>query len=738
MLKSLVRTAAMAAAITTLMNCSNKPEEGYIGESDIRIEDGKMTPEALLAFGRLSDPQISPDSSTVLYGVSYIDLASNRSCRNLFVTPAEGGEKTQLTFSGKSISNARWSLDGKAIFFIKEGQIWKAPYKAGKLGKAVKISDFPSGVSEFSLSPDQKSILISSTVKNPKLGTPKDSDPALDKAQAYATEDLMYRHWDNWVTEIPQTYVAAFTTKAGSIKEGRNILEGETEVFELPLAPFSGLEQLSWSPDGKYIAYSCKKLSGKQYAFSTNTEIYVYDVESGKTVSKITNGGGYDTDPVFSPEGDRIAWLSMARDGYEADKVRIFVADFADGEATDAAEVTHDFKYNAAGLFWNRGSIYFNALAEGLQAIYKAEESDGGWEISRLTDENQWYDFGSPFAVSQTSEGQTNLIATYSSLLFPTEVVSVKIGQDSTVISPVTKENEHILCQLDQPEVEKRFIKTVDGKDMLTWVMYPPKFDSTKVYPAIEICLGGPQGTLSQDWSYRWNYRLMSQQGYIVAMPNRRGTTAFGQEWTEQISGDYSGLNIQDYLACGREIKAEPYVGKLAACGASYGGYSVYFLAGVHEDLYDCFIAHAGIFDERYLYYETEEMWFCNWDNGGLTEYAYTPGETGPRGDGITYGGIQQAGSPWSTTFKSQRHYANSPSANVTKWHTPILCIHGGMDFRIPYDQGMAAFNCAQMMGVPSKLIVFPEECHWILQPQNALYWHREYFNWLARWTNPE
>ena len=196
MLKSLVRTAAMAAAITTLMNCSNKPEEGYIGESDIRIEDGKMTPEALLAFGRLSDPQISPDSSTVLYGVSYIDLASNRSCRNLFVTPAEGGEKTQLTFSGKSISNARWSLDGKAIYFIKEGQIWKAPYKAGKLGKAVKISDFPSGVSEFSLSPDQKSILISSTVKNPKLGTPKDSDPALDKAQAYATEDLMYRHWD--------------------------------------------------------------------------------------------------------------------------------------------------------------------------------------------------------------------------------------------------------------------------------------------------------------------------------------------------------------------------------------------------------------------------------------------------------------------------------------------------------------------------------------------------------------
>ncbi len=728
----------MAAAISTLMNCSNKIEEGYIGESDIRIEDGKMTPEALLAFGRLSDPQLSPDSTTVLYGVSYIDLASNRSCRNLFVTPAEGGEKTQLTFDGKSISNARWSLDGKAIYFLKEGQIWKASYKDGKLGRRSQISDFKSGVNEFSLSPDQKMVLISSTVKNPKVDTPKDTDAALDKAQAYATEDLMYRHWDNWVTEIPQTYVTEFTTGAKSIKDGRNILAGEDEVYELPIMPFSGLEQLSWSPDGRFVAYSCKKLTGKQYAFSTDTDIYIYDVEKAKTVSKITDGGGYDTDPVFSPEGDRIAWLSMARNGYEADKSRIFVADFEAGVATNPTEVTSDFKYNAAGLSWNNGSLWFNALAEGLQTIYKAEDSDGGWEISRITDDSQWYDFGSPFAVTFGKDGETKLLASYSSLMFPTELVAITIGEDSTVLSPITKENDHILSQLDEPTVEKRFIKTVDGKDMLTWVMYPPKFDSTKVYPAIEICLGGPQGTLSQDWSYRWNYRLMSQQGYIVAMPNRRGTTAFGQEWTEQISGDYSGLNIQDYLVCGREIKAEPYVGKLAACGASYGGYSVYFLAGVHEDLYDCFIAHAGIFDERYMYYETEEMWFCNWDNGGLTEYAYTPGEVGPRGDGITFGGMQQAGSPWSTAFKSQRHYAASPASNVTKWHTPILCIHGCMDFRIPYDQGMAAFNCAQLMGVPSKLLVFPEECHWILQPQNALFWHREYFDWLARWTKPE
>lgn len=264
--------------------------------------------------------------------------------------------------------------------------------------------------------------------------------------------------------------------------------------------------------------------------------------------------------------------------------------------------------------------------------------------------------------------------------------------------------------------------------------MYPPQFDSTKVYPSILICLGGPQGTLSQSWSYRWNYRLMAAQGYVVVMPNRRGTTAFGQDWCEQISGDYSGLNIQDYLAAARELKAEPYIGKMAACGASYGGYSVYYLAGVHENTFDCFIAHAGIFDEKYMYGETEEMWFCNWDNGGLEEYSYTPGQMGPAGDGKTFGGMQQAGSPWSDNAKAKRHYAHSPSENVTKWNTPILCIHGCMDFRIPYDQGMAAFNCAQMMGVPSKLIMFPEECHWILQPQNALFWHREYFDWLDRW----
>ena len=542
----------------------------------------------------------------------------------------------------------------------------------------------------------------------------------------------MYRHWDHWVTEVPHTFIAALD-KPVNTESSIDILAGEEEIHELPTEPFSGIEQLDWSPDGRFIAYSCRKKTGRQYAFSTDTEIYIYNVGSGEC-KVIPMGGGYDTDPVWSPDGSRIAWISMERDGYEADKTRLMVADLNyvnDGmpEILNIRDLTADFKYNAAGPVWSPDGkwIYFNALSEGLQAIYKTD----GKDIVRITGEDMWYDFNSPFAIVGT-DGGTELLASWCSMDFPNELVRIRENDGSC--ESITTENDHILSQVAPHKTEARMVRTVDGKDMLTWVVYPPEFDSTKVYPSILICLGGPQGTLSQGWSYRWNYRLMSAQGYVVVLPNRRGTTAFGQEWTEQISGDYPGLNMQDYLAAARELKAEPYIGKMAACGASYGGYSVYYLAGIHQDVFDCFIAHAGIFDEEYMYYETEEMWFPNWDNGGLEEYSYTPGQMGPAGDGKTFGGIRQGGSPWSDNPKARRHYANSPAARVTEWHTPILCIHGAMDFRIPYDQGMAAFNAARMMGVPSRLIVFPDENHWILKPQNALYWHREYFSWLDQW----
>ncbi len=723
---------AAAAAALALVACKGsemKPLNGYIGPSDLQITDGHMTPEVLLSLGRLSDPQLSPDGKTILYGVSYTDIAQNRSVRNLFTVPVEGGEPTQLTMDGKSLSSARWSRDGGSVYFLQGGQLYKAACANGVLGRRVQLTDVEKGIDDYLLSPDESQLLYVSSVHS-GVEVPSDTDPLLDKAEAYATEDLMYRHWDHWRTEISHTFLASLGN--GVVKEGLDLLEGE--LFELPNGPFGDIADLAWSPDGRFVAYSCKKLTGKQYAFSTNTCIFIYCPLTGET-SQVTFRGGYDTHPVWSPDGSRLIWLSMARDGYEADKVRLMMGDVvypaseegqsANPSVTGICELSSSFKYNVDAPVWaaDGQSIYFAALAEGIQGIFNVIP---GEEPARLTSDTLWFDFGSPFGVLQDG----TLLTTYASMDFPTELVAVTDNS----IRQITFENEHLLGQLDKHETEARWLTTVDGQKMLTWVLYPPKFDASKTYPAIEICLGGPQGTLSQGWSYRWNYLLMAHQGYVVVLPNRRGTTAFGQPWCEEISGDYIGLNMQDYLTAARNIKAEPYVSGVAACGASYGGYSVYYLAGIHKDVYDCFIAHAGIFNEEHMYFTTEEMWFPNWDNGGLHEFAYAEGQTGPAGDGVTFGGLKQGGSPWSTLEKARRHYANSPHKLVQNWHTPILCIHGGSDFRVPYDEGMAAFNVAQMMGVPSKLIVFPNENHWILKPQNALYWHRSYFEWLDRW----
>ena len=758
------------------MKDGKNQDKGYIGKPETEITDGTMSPETLLAFGRISDPQVSPDGETIMYGVSYTSIEYNRSCNNLYLCGTDGSGRRQLTRSGKGFSNARWSNDGKGIYFLQDGQIMYAGLKgkAGheRLGKAVRLSDIPDGISEFSLSPDQTGVMYVSTVPAAQK-KPSDIYPDIDKSSAISADDLMYRHWDHWVERIPHTFISAISrdkAECVTADSSADLLAGEKELYELPTEPFSGIEQLCWSPDGKYIAYSCRKLTGKKYAFSTDTEIYIYEVSTGRT-SVIEMGGGYDTTPVWSPDGSRLCWLSMERDGYEADRQRLMTADMAYGEngvtVSGIRELTSGFKYNAAGPVWSDDSkdIYFNALAEGIQGIFVAHVSaDGRPGIERLTGEGMWYDFGSPFHISADGE-ETRLLTTWCSMDFPDELVAVTLSKDGgeadgcgdavenmplrgtcpmlpchVSYKRLTSENDDILAALDPTTTEARYIRTTDGKDMLTWVIYPPHFDRDRKYPSILICLGGPQGTLSQGWSYRWNYRLMASQGYVVVLPNRRGTTAFGQEWTEQISGDYCGLNMQDYLSAARTLKKEPYIGKMAACGASYGGYSIYYLAGIHKNTFDAFVAHAGIFNEEHMYMTTEEMWFANWDNGGLSEYKADPRvgtpecPVGPAGDGVTFGGIRQGGSPWSDLPKARRHYENSPHKLVTCWDTPILVTHGGMDFRVPVDEGMAAYNAAQLMGVPSRLIVFPDENHWILKPQNALYWHREYFRWLDRW----
>ena len=680
-----------------------------------------MTPEALLSMGRLSDPQLSPDGKRILYGVSYTSIAENRSCRNLFLCDIDGRNKVQLTRYAKSVSNARWSNDGKSIFFIQDGQMWKAPVNGNKLGKKEQLSDIPNGISEFKLSPDQSSVIFITTGPGP-VKTPKDMDPALDKARAYTTEDLMYRHWDHWVTEIPRSFVS--TTVNGMITMDNSFDILGDEPYELPTEPFGGAEQLDWAPDGRHIAYSCRKKTGKDYAFSTDTEIYIFDVLTGAT-TRIPMDGGYDTDPVWSHDGTKLAWISMARDGYEADQQRLMICDIAFGKTDEGQSADVDIKdirqlcasldRDVAAPVWTPDDkhIIFNALTEGLQALFLVDINTDAFV--RITPDDWYYDFDSPFAY--IAGGNTvNLLTSYASLNFPTELVSVRFNSDySCSFERITRENEHIFTQLTDPKSESVWIETVDNQQMQAWVLYPPKFNPANKYPAIEIVLGGPQSSNSQGWSYRWCYRLMAEQGYIVIMPNRRGTTSSGQEWKEEISGDYIGLNMQDYLSAARYIKSKPYVDKLACVGASYGGYSSYYLSGIHNNTFDCFIAHAGIFDEAGLYYTTEEMWFPEWDNGGL-------------GRGYL------SGSPWSGYDEAERHYANSPLKNVDKWNKPILCIHGEKDYRIPYTQGMAAFNTAQMMGVPSKLVVFPDENHWILQPQNSLYWHRIVYDWLDQW----
>ena len=682
-----------------IASCNSKG--GYIKKP--RVKTDHYTAEVMRLMGKVSDPQPSPDGSKILYGVSYTSIEENRECRQLFVMNADGSDPVQLTKSATSISNARWIEGGKRIAYLKGGQI----YVCDAHGKrARKVSNVPGGIGEFKLSPDEKRVIYAADFKN--YTAPTDRHPDLKKATVRTIDHLMYRHWDHFVENVPHSFVAGF--KPGKkFKKGVDILDGAP--FELPTEPWSGLEQLSWSPDGKYIAYSCRKLTGKDYAFSTNTDIYLYDVAK-KSCENLTEGmPGYDTDPVFSPDGNLIAWLSMARGGYEADRVRLFVMDLA---KRTRRELTVNFDYNVESPAWapDGGSIWFSSVVEGLGQIWKADLESGA--LTRVTPEDEWFDFAGP-VFSKDQFGNDVIVTTNMSMMRPSEIVAVNPADGSWV--QLTHENDKILAQLEEIDMEDRWLATTDGGKMLTWVLYPPKFDPKKVYPSILVCLGGPQSCFSQGWSTRWNYRLMASQGYVVVLPNRHGTTGFGQAWCEQISGDYTGQNMQDYFTAADALLAEPYVGKMAAIGASYGGYSVYYLAGTHQKRFSAFVAHCGIFDTEHMYLETEEMWFPNWDNGGITDP-----------------GTPMSGAPWSTNAAARKTYELSPHRLIQNWDTPIMVIHGEKDFRVPYDQGMAAFNAAQMMGVESKMLLFPDENHWVLKPQNCVYWHREVFDWLDKY----
>ena len=682
----------MSALLVGAVSCADKvADEKVIDKPEFKSADGVFSIEALEALGRVTSPVVSPDKSKVLYTVSYESVEENRSNADLYVMNTDGSDAVRITRSAKSESNAVWINGGKQIAFLypdgDKNQVWVM--NADGSGRTC-VSAVENGVYGFVVSPDESKIVLISNVKYSR--TAEEIYPDLPKATGRVIDDLMYKHWDEWVTEIPHPFLADFDGE--KVSNVVDIMEGEP--YESPMKPFGGVESFAWSPDSKQLIYVSRKKTGMEYALSTNSDLYLYDIAS-KTTKNITEGMmGYDTAPVYSPDGRYVAWLSMEHDGYESDKNRIFIMDCASGEKTD---LTADWDYTADAIAWNPSgkSIYFLAPYQGVTPIFSIDIATK--EVTKVIE--GVCDYAALAPVDETS-----LITMSHSMLAPNEIYSVKNGE----LAQLTSVNKEIFDQLDMPTVEKVMVPTTDGKEMTTWVVYPPKFDKTKRYPSILYCQGGPQQAVSQFWSYRWNFQIMAANGYIVVAPNRRGLPGFGQEWNEQISGDYGGQCMRDYFTAIDEMAKEPFVDKdrLGCVGASFGGFSVYWLAGHHDKRFKAFIAHDGIFNMEMQYLETEEKWFANWDMGG----AY-----------------------WDKkNAVAQRTFANSPHLFVDKWDTPILCIHGEKDFRILANQAMAAFDAAIMRGVPAELLIYPDENHWVLKPQNGVLWQRTFFEWLDKW----
>lgn len=675
------------------MACDNKKEnpearKGY-KTPEQKLSSDIMTPEVLWSFGRISNPAISPDGSKAVYGVTYFNKEEDRSYTDLYVMNLADGKITQITDTDYNESDANWTPDGKRISYLAKGQLWEMnPDGSG----AKQITQIEGGINGYLYAPDGNKIAYYKDIKMEP--TVQDMHPDLPKAKARIINDQFYRHWNDWVEGYTHIFIADYTP-AQPITSGQDIMKDEK--WESPVRPWGGTEQLAWTRDGQKLIYTCRKKYGIDYAFSTNTDLYAYNTADGTTVNLTEGMMGYDKNPVLSPDGKKMAWESMERDGYEADKNRLFVMDLETGKKKD---FTKNFDQSVGNLAWDKdnNTVWFISDYHATDEIYSLNTTSG--EIKKHTDGIHNYTSVVPVNGS--------LITTQVSMNKPAEIYRTDpaTGKDEEL----SFINKPLLDQLTMGKVEKRWVKTTDNKDMLVWMIYPPHFDPNQKYPAILYCEGGPQSTVSQFWSYRWNFQQMAANGYIIVAPNRRGLPGFGQEWLEQISGDYSGQNIKDYLSAIDEAKKEPYIdeNRLGCIGASYGGYSVYYLAGHHNNRFKAFIAHCGIFDLEMQYYTTEEMWFAHWDLGGA---------------------------PWEKNNKiAQRTYANSPHKFVGNWDTPILVIHGQKDFRIDASQGMAAFNAARMRGIPAQYLYFPEECHWVLGCQDGILWQRTFKAWLDKW----
>lgn len=668
---------------------------------DFKSPDGCFTIDVLEALGRVSEPCVSPDGKTVLFGISYEDLEANKSNRDLYLLDLEGNNKDlkRITKTEKSESGAVWIDGGARIAFMypaEDGTMQLWTMNADGTGR-VQASEHAGGISGFLFSPDQSKVVVIGNVKYARNAS--DLYPDLPKATGRVIDDLMYKHWDEWVTEIPHPFIGSFD---GNKVTGLEDIMAD-EPFEAPMKPFGGVESFAWTPSSDGLVYVSRKKTGLKYAISTNSDLYLFNLND-KSTRNLTEGMmGYDTAPSFSPDGKTLAWLSMERDGYEADRNRLFLLDVATGARRD---LTAEWDYTIEEFSWmpDSKSLVFVAYKDGVAPVFSIDTANG--KVEQLTHEVA--DFNS-LAIA----GQGKIVTMCHSMVRPNEIAMVICKDKKAETCMLTDVNGYIFNQITMPKVEKRMVPTTDGKEMLTWVVLPPDFDATVKYPSILYCQGGPQSAVSQFWSYRWNLALMAANGYVVIAPNRRGVPGFGTVWEEQISKDYPGQNMQDYLAAADYMLKEPYIDKhrMGATGASYGGFSIYYLAGNHDHRFAALLAHAGIFNMEMQYLETEEMWFANWDMGG----AY-----------------------WEKdNAVAQRTFANSPHRFVDRWDTPIMISHGEYDYRILASQGMAAFNAAKLRGIPAEMVIFPDENHWILKPQNAVLWQRLFFRWFDKWLKP-
>ncbi|HLP74672.1 MAG TPA: S9 family peptidase [Bacteroidales bacterium] len=656
-----------------------KQEQGPQFKNQLSEEEktgGVMTPELMWKFGRLGTIDLSPDGKTVLYTVTEYDLETQANRTNIFSLPVAGGDAVQLTTNGGS--SPQWINNGQAIAFMSGSDLFTMNPDGSGQKKIGGLANFEI----FKVSPDGKKIYFTKRVKLDQTANEKHYLP---KANVRIINDLMYRHWNYW-SDYSYSHVFVASFDGSNVSGEKDIMDGQR--FESPDAPYFDEGEIAWSTDSRFVAYSSKRLEGIDYARSTNTDIFLYNIEDGKETN-ITEGNlGYDKYPVFSPDGTKIAYQSMEEDGYESDLWRLFVYDISTGKKT---WISKGWEFDIENVKWaDNQTVYFTCSHLGTRQVFK--ESVNGGEVIAVTEGKHDLE---PIDLESGV-----LVSGLLSMSMAPEVASVDMN--SGEIKQISFINKPIYDFIKMGNTEEKYVKTRDNKDLQMWVIFPPDFDASKKYPALLFCNGGPQSTLDQFWSYRWNMQMMAAKGYIVYAPNRRGVKGFGQPWTAQISGDYGGANIQDYLDATDAMAKEKYVDKnrMGAVGASYGGTSVFYLAGVHGGRFKAFIAHCGMFDFTSWYGSTEELWFPDKDIEG----------------------------PYWNTPKS---YQYSPHLRVKEWDTPIMIIAGENDFRIPYTQSLEAFQAAQLLGVPSRLLYFPEEYHFVTKPQDAVVWQREFFEWL-------